>query len=64
MMFLPLFRRRPMDNGVDDEGDGAMENDRDNGDGATDNDVDKDGDGDGATDNDGDGDCATDDGRR
>ena len=45
-----------MDNGVDDEGDGATDDDGDNGDGATDDDVDEDGDGDGSTDDDGDGD--------
>ena len=52
-----------MDNGVDDEGDGATDDDGNNGDGATDDDVDEDGDGDGATDDDGngDGDVATDD---
>ena len=50
-----------MDNGVDDEGDGATDNDGDNGDGATDDDVDEDGDGNGATDDYGDGDGATDD---
>ena len=49
-----------MDNGVDDEGDGATDDDGDNGESATDDDVDKDGDGDGATDDDGDGDGATD----
>jgi hypothetical protein len=45
-----------MDNGVDDEGDGATDDDGDNGDGATDDNVGEDGDGDGATDDDGDGD--------
>jgi hypothetical protein len=50
-----------MDNCVDDEGDGATEDDGDNGDGATDDDVDEDGDGDGATDDDGNGNGATDD---
>jgi hypothetical protein len=49
-----------MDNGIDNEGDGAADNDGDNGYGATDDDVDKDGDGDGATDKDGDSDGATD----
>ena len=49
-----------MDNGVDDEGDGATDDDGDNGDGATDDDVNEDGDGNGATDNDGDGDGGTD----
>ena len=39
-----------MDIGVDDEGDGATDDDDDNGDGATDDDVDEDGNGDGATD--------------
>ena len=42
-----------MDNGVDDEGDGATDHNGDNGDGATEDDVDEDGDG--ATDDDGDG---------
>jgi hypothetical protein len=42
-----------MDNGVDDEGHGATDDDGDNGDGATDDDVDEDGDGDGATDDNG-----------
>jgi len=51
-----FFHQCPMDNGVDDEGDGVMDNDSNNGDGATDDDVDEDGDGDGATDDDGDGD--------
>ena len=48
---------------VDNEGDGATDDDGDNGDGATDDDVDEDVDGDGATDDDGDGngDGATDD---
>ena len=32
-----------MDNGIDNEGDGAADNDGDNGYGATDDDVDKDG---------------------
>jgi hypothetical protein len=41
-----------MDNGVDDEGDGATDDDGNNGDGATDDNVDEDGDGDGATDDD------------
>jgi hypothetical protein len=41
-----------MDNGVDNEGDGATDEDGDNGDGATDDDVDEDGDGDCATDDD------------
>ena len=50
-----------MDNGVDDEGDGATNDDDNNGDGTTDNDVDEDGDGDGAMDDNGDGDGATDD---
>ena len=50
-----------MDNGVDDEGDGATDDDGDNGDGATDDDVDEDGDGDGATDDDGNGNSAADD---
>ncbi len=61
MMFLPLFRQCPMDNGVDDEGDGATDDDDDNGDGATDDDVDKDGDNDVVTDDDGNGDGAMDD---
>ena len=39
-----------MDNAIDDEGDGVMnDDDNDNGDGATDKNIDKDGDGDGAT---------------
>ena len=50
-----------MDNGVNNEGDCATDDDGNNGDGATDDNVDKDGDGDGATDDNGDGDCATDD---
>ena len=50
-----------MDNGIDNEGDGAADDDGDNGDGATDDDVDKDGDGNGVTDDDGDSDGATDD---
>ena len=50
-----------MDNGVDDEGDGATDDDGDNGDGATYDNVDEDGDADGATDDNGDGDCATED---
>ena len=51
-----------MDNGVNDEGDGATDyNDNDsNSDGATDDDVDEDGEGDGATDNDVNSDGATD----
>ena len=51
-----LFFRQRRDNGVDEEGDGATDDDGDNDDGATDDDVDEDGDGDGATDDDGDGD--------
>ena len=50
-----------MDNGIDDEGDGATDENDDNGDSATDHDVDKDGDGNGATNNDGNGNGATDD---
>ena len=45
-----------MDNGVDDKGDVATDDDGNNGDGATDDDVD----GDGATDDDSDSNCATD----
>ncbi len=44
--FCLFFHQRP-DNGVDDEGDGATEDNGGNGDGATDDDVDEDGDGDG-----------------
>jgi hypothetical protein len=50
-----------MDNGVNDEGDGATDDDGDNGDGATDDDVDEDGYGGGAMDDDGNGNGATDD---
>ena len=52
-----FFRRRPMDNGIDNEGDAVTDDDDDNGEGATDGDVDKDG----VTDDDGDGNGATDD---
>ena len=45
-----LFFCQRLDNGVDDEGDGATDDDGNNGDGSTDDDVDEDGDGDGATD--------------
>ena len=49
-----------MDNSMDDEGDGATEDDGNNGDGATDDDVKEDGNGDGAMDDDGNGNWATD----
>ena len=43
MMLFPLFPSASyfMDNGIDDKGDGAMDNDDDNGDGATDDNVDE-----------------------
>jgi hypothetical protein len=50
-----------MDNGVDDEGYGATDDDDDTGVGATDDDIDKDGNGNGATDNNGDDNGAADD---
>ena len=53
--------QRPMDNGVDEEGDGASDDDNNSGVGAIDNDVDADGDSDGATDDDGDSNSAMDD---
>jgi hypothetical protein len=42
--FLPLFPSASYGHGVDNEGDGATDDDGDNGDGATDDDVDEDGD--------------------
>jgi hypothetical protein len=53
--------QRPMDNGVDEEGDSATDDDDNNGVGATDNNVDEDGDSDGAKDDDGDSNSAMDD---
>jgi len=49
-----------MDNGIDDEGDGATDEDNNNGDGATDSNIDKDGYSDSAMDDDGNGDGAMD----
>ena len=49
--FLPLFPSASYGNGVNDEGEGAMDDDGDNGDGATDDGIDEDGDSNGATDN-------------
>ncbi len=45
--YLPLFPSASYGHGIDDEGDGATNNDSDNSDGATDDDVDEFGDGDG-----------------
>jgi hypothetical protein len=54
--FLPLFLSASYGHGVDNEGDGATDDNGDNGDGATDDNVDEDGNVNVATDDNGDGD--------